>query len=50
VVLNEPAIKSKMAELNSDPFVSTPAEFAKFVADDAEKWWKVVKAAGIKIE
>src|SRR5471032_579885 len=49
-VLNEPAIKSKMAELNSDPFVSTPAEFAKFVADDAEKWGKVVKAAGIKIE
>jgi tripartite-type tricarboxylate transporter receptor subunit TctC len=49
-VLNEPAIKSKMAELNSDPFVSTPAEFAKFVADDAEKWGKVVKAAGIKVE
>ena len=49
-VLNEPTIKSKMAELNSDPFVSTPAEFAKFVADDAEKWGKVVKAAGIKIE
>jgi len=49
-VLSEPAIKSKMAELNSDPFVSTPAEFAKFVADDAEKWRKVVKAAGIKVE
>ena len=49
-VLSEPAIKSKMAELNSDPFVSTPAEFAKFVADDAEKWGKVVKAAGIKVE
>lgn len=49
-VLNEPAIKSKMAELNSDPFVSTPAEFAKFTAEDAEKWGKVVKASGVKVE
>ena len=49
-VLNEPAIRSKMAELNSDPFESTPAEFAKFTAEDTEKWAKVVKAAGLKIE
>jgi tripartite-type tricarboxylate transporter receptor subunit TctC len=49
-VLNEAAIKSKMADLNSDPFVSTPAEFAKFTAEDADKWGKVVKAAGIKVE
>jgi tripartite-type tricarboxylate transporter receptor subunit TctC len=50
VVLNEHAIRSKMAELNSDPFESTPAEFAKFTAEDTEKWAKVVKAAGLKIE
>ncbi|AMN41211.1 ABC transporter substrate-binding protein [Rhodoplanes sp. Z2-YC6860] len=49
-VLAEPAIRSKMADLNSEPFTSTPAEFAKFTAEDAEKWGKVVKAAGIKIE
>jgi len=49
-VLNEPAIKAKMLELNSDPFVSTPAEFAKFTAEDAEKWGKVVKASGVKVE
>ena len=49
-VLGDPAIRSKMADLNSDPFVSTPAEFAKFTAEDVDKWAKVVKAAGIKIE
>ncbi|MEW6451817.1 MAG: tripartite tricarboxylate transporter substrate binding protein [Pseudomonadota bacterium] len=49
-VLNEPAIKAKMLELNSDPFVSTSADFAKFTAEDAEKWGKVVKAAGVKVE
>jgi len=49
-VLNEPAIKAKMLEFNSDPFVSTPEEFAKFTAEDAEKWGRVVKAAGVKLE
>jgi tripartite-type tricarboxylate transporter receptor subunit TctC len=39
-----------MAELNSDPFVSTPEEFAKFTTEDAEKWGKVVRAAGIKLD
>jgi len=50
VVLNEPAIRAKMLELNSDPFVSTPEEFAKFTAEDTEKWGRVVKAAGIKLD
>jgi tripartite-type tricarboxylate transporter receptor subunit TctC len=49
-VLNEPAIKAKMLELNSEPFVSTPEEFAKFTTEDAEKWGRVVKAAGVKLE
>src|SRR5882724_3498276 len=33
-VLGDPAIRSKMADFNSDPFVSTVAEFAKFTAED----------------
>jgi tripartite-type tricarboxylate transporter receptor subunit TctC len=49
-VLADPAVKSRMLELNSDPFVSTPEEFAKFTADDAEKWGRVVKAANIKLD
>lgn len=49
-VLNDPAIKAKMAEFGSEPFASTPAEFAKFIAEEADKWGKVVKAAGIKIQ
>jgi tripartite-type tricarboxylate transporter receptor subunit TctC len=49
-VLNEPAIKSRMADLGSDPFVSAPDAFARFTVEDADKWGKVVKAAGLKIE
>jgi tripartite-type tricarboxylate transporter receptor subunit TctC len=29
---------------------NTPAEFAKYMADDAKKWAKVIKASGIKPE
>jgi tripartite-type tricarboxylate transporter receptor subunit TctC len=29
---------------------NTPAEFAKHIADDADKWAKVIKASGIKPE
>ena len=28
----------------------TPAEFGKFIADETEKWAKVIKFAGIKVE
>ena len=49
-VLAEPAIKAKMLELNSEPFASTTEEFARFLAQDTEKWGKVVKAVGIKVE
>ena len=36
------------ADLGAEPMSMTPAEFAKFVADETEKWAKVVKFAGIK--
>jgi tripartite-type tricarboxylate transporter receptor subunit TctC len=49
-VLDEPGIKARMADLGSDPFASSPAEFTKFIANDADKWAKVVKTAGLKIE
>jgi tripartite-type tricarboxylate transporter receptor subunit TctC len=31
-------------------FPTSPAEFGKFIADETEKWGKVVKLAGIKID
>jgi tripartite-type tricarboxylate transporter receptor subunit TctC len=29
-------------------YATSPAEFGKFIAEETEKWAKVVKAAGIK--
>jgi tripartite-type tricarboxylate transporter receptor subunit TctC len=31
-------------------FPTSPADFGQFIADETEKWAKVVKRAGIKAE
>jgi tripartite-type tricarboxylate transporter receptor subunit TctC len=49
-VLGEPAVKVRMAELGSEIFTGSPADFAKLVAQETEKWAKVVKFAGLKAE
>jgi len=49
-VLGEPAVKVRMAELGSEIFTGSPADFGKLVAEETEKWAKVVKFAGLKAE
>jgi len=47
----DPAIKKRLAELGAVAMPpNSPADFAKYMADDAEKWAKVVKFAGLKPE
>jgi tripartite-type tricarboxylate transporter receptor subunit TctC len=46
--LTEPRVTARFAELGYTVFASTPAEFAKFIAADTEKWGKVIKFAGAK--
>jgi hypothetical protein len=36
--------------LGSTALVGSPADFGKLIADDTEKWAKVIKFAGIKPE
>jgi tripartite-type tricarboxylate transporter receptor subunit TctC len=43
-------MKARLADLGSEAMPMTPAEFGKLVADETEKWGKVVKFAGIKPE
>ena len=47
-VLAEPAIKAKFADLGAEPMPMTPAEAATFVADQIEKWGRVVRFADMK--
>jgi tripartite-type tricarboxylate transporter receptor subunit TctC len=49
-VLADPAFKARMADLGSDPLPGSPADFGKLVADETEKWGKVVKFAGLKAD
>jgi tripartite-type tricarboxylate transporter receptor subunit TctC len=48
--LVDPAFKARLTDLGGLPLSMTPAEFGKFIADDTEKWAKVIKFAGIKPE
>jgi tripartite-type tricarboxylate transporter receptor subunit TctC len=46
--LASPSIQARFADLSATALVGTPADFGKLVAEDTEKWAKVVKFAGIK--
>jgi len=48
--LADPNIKGRFAELGGVPFPGSPADFGKHIADETEKWGKVIRAAGIKAE
>jgi tripartite-type tricarboxylate transporter receptor subunit TctC len=48
--LADPTIKARIADLGYTPFASSSADFGKLVADDAEKWGSVIRAANIKVE
>ena len=49
-VLAEPGIKARLADLGSEPLRGSPADFGKYIADDTDKWAKVIRAANIKTQ
>jgi tripartite-type tricarboxylate transporter receptor subunit TctC len=49
-VLADPKLQTRLAELAGEPMPMTPAEFGKLVAEETEKWGKVIRAANIKPE
>jgi tripartite-type tricarboxylate transporter receptor subunit TctC len=50
VVLADPTMDARIANFGYTAFASSSVEFGKFIAEDIEKWAKVVKFAGIKPE
>ena len=46
----DPKLKARLADLGAEPLSMTSGEFAQFIAEETEKWGKVVKSAGIKAE
>jgi tripartite-type tricarboxylate transporter receptor subunit TctC len=48
--LADPTIKARLADLGGVPMPMSPAEFGKFIADETEKWGKVIRALNIKAD
>jgi tripartite-type tricarboxylate transporter receptor subunit TctC len=47
---DDAAMKSRFAAISGEPMPGTPEAFGKLMADETEKWAKVVQFAGLKIE
>ena len=46
----DPDMKARLAGLGVDPLSMASAKFGKLIADETEKWGKVIVAANIKVE
>jgi hypothetical protein len=43
-------MKGRLADIGNKGLPGSPAEFGKLIADETEKWAKVIKFAGIKAQ
>jgi tripartite-type tricarboxylate transporter receptor subunit TctC len=48
--LADPKMKARLADLGGEALALSPADFAKLIAEETEKWGKVIRAANIKAE
>jgi tripartite-type tricarboxylate transporter receptor subunit TctC len=48
LALADPKLKARLAVLVVEPMPMRPVQLGKFIADETEKWGKVIRAARIK--
>ena len=48
--LANPRLKSQLADMGGTAFAASPADLGKFIAEEIQKWDKVVQVAGVKAE
>jgi tripartite-type tricarboxylate transporter receptor subunit TctC len=48
--LADPKMKARLADVGGSALSGSPADFGKLIADETEKWAKVIKFAGIKAD
>ena len=48
-VLADPNVIERFANLGGTPLGGTPADFTKLIANEIEKWGKVIRTADIKL-
>jgi tripartite-type tricarboxylate transporter receptor subunit TctC len=48
--LTDPKIKARLADLGAKPLLGSADDFRKLIADDTEKWGKIIRVANIRVE
>jgi tripartite-type tricarboxylate transporter receptor subunit TctC len=48
--LGAPGMNARLADLGGIPLSGTPSDFGKLIAEETEKWGKVIRGANIKVE
>jgi tripartite-type tricarboxylate transporter receptor subunit TctC len=48
--LADPAIKARLEALDASAMPGSPADFGKLIADETERWAKVIRTVGTKAE
>jgi tripartite-type tricarboxylate transporter receptor subunit TctC len=49
-ILKLPEVQKRLADLGAEPVGSTPAEFSEHVKREIDKWARVVKASGARVD
>ena len=49
-IMAMPEVQARIVELGAEPVGSTPAEFAKFIRAEYEKWGPIIRATGARAD
>jgi tripartite-type tricarboxylate transporter receptor subunit TctC len=49
-ILSDPRVKASLADLGASVLPGSPADYGELIADETERWGKVIRAANIKVE
>lgn len=48
--LQDPDVRSRLARENAEPLGSTPEEYGAYLKSELERWTRIIKSAGVKLE
>ena len=48
--LKHPDVQRRLVDLSAEPVGNTPAEMAAFMKDEVERWRRVIRSAGVKVD